>query len=105
MRVEDWTLKRVQGDGLSGPSDAEAASAAAAGGGVGVGDLEGGAAEALDIVDRAASDEIEGHRIDDERDSVLDGGEVLGGDLVGEAEAIGEAGAAAAVDREPEDRG
>ena len=40
-------------------SDREARSAAAAGGGVGVGDLEGGAPETLDEIDRAAADEVE----------------------------------------------
>src|SRR4051812_15597891 len=57
--------------------DAEAGAAAAAGLGVGVGHLEAGAAEIVDEVDRAALDQIVGHRIDDERDSVAVGDEIV----------------------------
>ncbi len=84
--------------------DAEARPAAAAGLGVGVADLKAGAAEIVDEIDRAALHQIVGHRIDDEGDSVLLGDEIIRLRLIGKAEAIAEAGAAAAFDREPQDR-
>ena len=51
--------------------DAEAGAAAAARGGVGIGDLEGGAAEALDEIDGRAAHQIERDRIDDQSDAVF----------------------------------
>ena len=85
-------------------TDREAGAAAAARGGIGVGDLEGGAAEALDKSTGRAADQVERHLVDDQGHAVARHRQVVGGDLVGQAEAVLEAGAAAALDRQAQDR-
>ena len=84
--------------------DRKARSAAAARGRVGVGHLERRAAEILDEIDRRAAHQVEADRIDDQRHAVGLGDRVVVLRSVGQFEPVGEAGAAAAVDRQAQDR-
>ena len=83
---------------------AEARSTAAAGGRVGVGHLESRASKILDIVDLGTVHEVKADRIDHERNTVRFGHAVTLLQLA-EREAVGKAGAAAAVDRQAKHRG
>ena len=68
------------------------------------GDLEMGAAERFDEVHSPAPDQIVGHLVDHQGDAILLRGQIVLLDAFGEAEAIAEAGAAAALDAQPQDR-
>src|SRR5438309_1060519 len=82
--------------------NAEARSAAAARLGVGVPHLEMGAAEIVDEIHRAALHQFVGHLVHDQGGAAELGRKVALLRRVGEPEAVGEAGAAAALDREPQ---
>ena len=79
--------------------DAEARSAAAARGRIGVGHLERGAAKIFDIIDGAAIDQVQADRVDDQSHTIRFGNAIT---LLhfAQGEAVGEAGAAAAIDRQ-----
>src|SRR3990170_8303531 len=83
---------------------AEAGAAAAARSRIGVGDLERRAAEILDIIDRRSADEIEADWVDQQSYAVGLGSDVALLDRIGQGEAISEARAASAVDRQTEHR-
>ena len=83
--------------------DAEAGTAAAAGGGVRVGDLEGGSSKILDIIHLAALDQSDADLVDNQRNAVRDSLDVTFFGF-GQRKAVGKAGAAAAVDRQPKHR-
>src|SRR3546814_6469309 len=74
--------------------------AAAARGGVGVFDLERRSAQRIDEIDDAAAHQVDAHRVDHQLHPVGFGDDVIGIDFLGQTEAIGEARAAPAIDRE-----
>jgi len=84
--------------------DAEARSAAAARGRIGVGHLERRSAKLLDIVDLATRQQIKADGIDDQGNTIRFGHAIALLQLA-EREAVGKAGAAAAVDGQAKDRG
>ena len=101
VRVVSHLRRRIQRDAAS---DRKAGTATAARGGVGVGDLERRAAEILDIVDRRTVEQVEADGVDDERHAIGFDRQIIVGDRA-HFEAIGEACAPSAVDREAENGG
>src|SRR6187402_2762427 len=85
-------------------SDREAGSASAARRRVGIGHAERRAAHILDIVDRAAADEIEADGIDHEAHAIAFGDSIIALHSVGHLELVLETGATAAVDRQAQYR-
>ena len=86
-------------------SNREARTATAARGGIGIGHLERRAAEVLDEIDRGSAHQVEADRIDHQLHPVGFGDGIVLGLRLGQLELVGEAGAAAAVDRQAQDRG
>src|SRR5579864_7449069 len=83
--------------------DLEGVAAAAGGDGVRVVDLEPGLLDRLEVVDARAAQVRGAERVDDDRHALAVEGEIALLGSVVEAEAVLEAGAAAALDRDPED--
>ncbi len=87
-----------------GLSDSEAGTATATRGGLRILHLERRAAERFDEIDRAAGHQIEAHRVDHQPDPAGLADRIVGLGRIGEVELVLEARAAAAFDREAQDR-
>src|SRR3569623_467952 len=85
-------------------SDPEARAAAATGGRVGIFDLERRTAERFDEIHRAAADQAQTYRVDQQLDPVGLGNAVIELGGFGQIEAVLKARAAAALDRKPQKR-